>query len=94
MQNAVEIPENVIVPESKHTVTALLEEIFPPCVGGALGVLSTINFDNQHSFSANEVGVEWSDYFLANELASMKLTTTKTLPKHHFGLCRVSPKSS
>ena len=49
------IAENVIVPEPQHTVIAIREPFVANRVAGVIGMLSPIDFDDEATFSANEI---------------------------------------
>ncbi len=93
MQHAVDIRENVVVPETDHTQAALGEE------GGAflvrfVAVLPTIGFDDKTRISAQEIDDVRAERCLTAELVAGELAVAEALLQEAFGVGRVAAQAA
>jgi hypothetical protein len=58
--------------------------VTPDIVAFLIGVLSTIQFNYQFLFQANEVNNVWPDWPLSAKLITVDLTKPQVTPKHLF----------
>jgi hypothetical protein len=67
-KDAVHTLEDVVVPEAQDRQPVGIQESRSVLIlGDAIAVLATVEFDDQPSFTAQEVADEWSDRHLAAE---------------------------
>ncbi len=66
----------------------VLEVVSPPTIGpGAiLGVLSTINLNDQICFKAEKIQHIWTHRHLAFEFPAIDLPVSETAPEHSLGV--------
>jgi len=63
-----------------------VQEPITGLVGGSQIVLSTVEFDDEHSFEANEVREVRSDRNLPPETESVELLATQVVPQETLGI--------
>ncbi len=79
LKDAVEVAEDVVVPETNHLVAMLKEEGRALCVGVLPGsMLAAIELDDQATLDTAEVDDERPDRVLPPELDAHQLPITKT----------------
>jgi len=80
----------VVVPKAQHPKTMRSEKCIPThVVVGLLGMLTSIQLDDDGSLKASEVANIRSDRMLSAKLESCQLTSTQTLPKDALCMSRV-----
>ena len=92
LENSLNIPEHVVVPEADYSVALSFEKCCPLCILSAFGVLSAIQFNNQLPLVAHEVAYEWADGHLARKLEPTELASSQVHPKSALGVGRVVPQ--
>jgi hypothetical protein len=78
--------ENFGVPESDHTKSARFEKRRPSGIGGALGVLAPVHFDDQAPFQTDEIEDEAIERRLASEFVPVELAHAQLRPKSPLGV--------
>jgi hypothetical protein len=87
VQYRVYVGQDVVVPETQHPKTVLLQERGADSVGGdGLHVLPAINLDDRAAFDTTEVDHIWSHRMLAAELNPTDLASTKVGPQRPLGV--------
>ena len=82
--------QHVVVPEAQHSKTTRSEKCVPThVVVGLLGMLTSIQLDDDGSLKASEVADIRSDRMLSAEFESCQLTSTQTLPKDALCMSRI-----
>ena len=90
-ENAFEIGEDIIVPESDHAVAATFQVGGPRRV--SLGrMLSSVDFDDEATLMADEVGDIGANRHLSAEFQTIELASADRAPELLFGLRLVAPK--
>ena len=92
-EHAFGIAQHIIVPETDHGVTELLDLARPLNVGQVVSVLPAINFDHQSQTAAGEIGNIITDPELACKL-NAKLTTAQMRPQPLFRVRRIGAQFS
>jgi hypothetical protein len=88
-ERTVDVLEDVIVPETQCAKAVLSEPRVASAIRSALGVLTTIELDDQLRIQTSKVcGVRANGTLLA-EIASMQLSTPQTLPQKKLGVCQL-----
>ena len=73
LQHAINIPHDVVVPESQYQITHSFKRIRPLGISLFISLmLSTVELDNQLALSADEVGDEPIDWYLSPEFPSIE----------------------
>jgi hypothetical protein len=85
----------VIVPEAQYPKTARSEKCVPThVVVGLLGVLTSVQLDDDGSLEASEVADIGLDRMLSAEFESGQLTSTLTLPEDTLSTSRIFAKAA
>jgi hypothetical protein len=92
-EDAVGVPEHVVVPEANHSVAVVFDECGPGRVAFD-AVLPAVQLDRQPGRSAGEVGHVIADLELADELLALELTDAEALPEARLRLSPVSAQSA
>jgi len=74
-QNAFGVLQDIIIPESKHTVVVIDQ---PPSTDGVTrvrGMLAAVNLNDEAMFATYEIDNEWADGLLAYKFVSIDLTS-------------------
>ena len=82
-QEAIDIVQNLMVPEAQHRVALALEILRAAsiCLAfGLPGVLAAVELDHQAGFGTEEVGDVGADLVLASELGALELPVAQPLP--------------
>lgn len=88
-QNAVEILENLVVPEADHAVAVGFDDAGAVRVGGAFGMLPSVQFNREAQASAREVGDEVADWKLPGELRALEPARAQVQPQALFSVGRI-----
>jgi hypothetical protein len=92
-EHALEIAEDLVVPEAKDPVALLGKKGRALRVGIALGrMLTTVELDDQPFLRAAEVDEEWTNRMLATELEAPETAITKTRPESTLALGLGAPQ--
>src|SRR5215470_15263507 len=81
LQNPVNVPQYVIVPEAQDAYVTAREPTISRDVALIGGALTAIHFNNKVSFATNEVDDIRSDGFLPHELEPVDCTRSHTIPQ-------------
>jgi hypothetical protein len=84
-EDAVDVAQDVVVPEAKHGVAVPLEKGGAGSVG-FWRVLPSVSFHDQHPLGAEKVGDVGADRGLAAELEAGELAVAEVAPKADFGI--------
>ncbi len=68
MQNALDVGEDIVVPDAKYAVAEGCEVGIANFIGRAIGMLPAIDLDNQTLLSTDEIDVIAPDRLLAGKL--------------------------
>jgi hypothetical protein len=89
-EHAIRIGQNIIVPESKHSISLVFEKFCSTRIGlGLLAMLSSIQFNDEHGFRADEIGDEGADGKLPPEFMSAEASIAQVEPQTSFGICLI-----
>jgi hypothetical protein len=92
-QNAIDILQNVVVPETENSVPARVEE--PSSYGiPRFRMLATIRFDDELGINAKKIGDVRSDRRLPTKLQPVQLPIAEVVPQTLFGVGRVLTQAS
>ncbi len=94
LPNAFDIFQHFIIPETQDAVAMLDEPSVTHGVAAAIGVLASVDLEDEPFFSTNEIRDVRSDRLLTHEFESAERARTKVAPKLSFGGCRILPQSS
>ena len=93
-QNAFEIAKNIIVPESKHSISVSNYPLIAHRICRGFIVLSAVDFDYKKSFAANEVADVTGYRLLPYKFMSTNLPVANTIPENGFRICLIDAQSS
>ena len=79
--NALDISKDVIVPEAKNLVTFFSQAFVSNSICRRFIVLTTIDFDNETLFTANEVADVTSNGLLPDKLVAIDPPVTNPIPE-------------
>src|SRR6266851_331991 len=82
LQNALDVREDIVVPDAKYAVAEGCEVSIANFIGRAIGMLPTIDLDNQTLLSTDEIDVIAPDRLLAGKLEPAEPTVAQLQPKH------------
>ncbi len=91
LQNAIDIPGHIIVPESKHQITHCFQNfrsLF--VVARANSMLSAVEFDNEMRISAEEIDDETIKRKLPTKFPSAQAAIAQPEPQNPFGICLIT----
>ena len=74
LRHTVKIFEDVVVPETDHTIACDFEKCCPATVAFAFGMLSAVSLDDQAMLLTNEINDERPDRLLTSELCAFELS--------------------
>ena len=77
MENAVQALHNLIIPDPNHAIAEGRQIAIALPIRGAVGVLATVDLDNQPPLTTSKVGVVRPDWFLPDEFESIELPVAK-----------------
>ena len=83
-QNALDVAENVVVPDANDTIATRGEIGITDLVGTTAGVLPAIDLDDQLPFATDEVDIVGSHRLLAGELKGAEPPIAQPKPQHHL----------
>jgi len=89
LQDAIDIRQNLIVPESEYSIVALLDSPAAKliaCCDRPFGVLSAIELNYQMALLATEVSDESADWKLAAESQAIKASRAEMMPESEFSI--------
>jgi hypothetical protein len=81
LQNSVKIVDDFVVPDAEHAIAEGAEGTVALLVLGTFRVLTAIEFDNQATFTANEVAAVSINGLLADEFEAAELPTANASPQ-------------
>jgi hypothetical protein len=87
--NAFDISEHFIIPEAQDAIAVVDEPSISDSVSRVRRVLTTIDFDNESFFSADEIDDVGTDCFLPHEFESAEASGAQVFPKFALGEGRV-----
>ena len=67
LPDAFDIAQHLVIPESQHTIAMFAEPSIAHGVSSALGMLATVNLDDQPFLSTDEINDVPSDRLLTDE---------------------------
>ena len=86
-KHLISVRKHLIVPESKHSIAARIQERRPKCIFARLiGVLAAIEFDNQAPFDRTEVGEVGTDRMLTPEFDLSHPAAAQVAPEDSLGV--------
>jgi len=81
LNNLIDLTYDLMIPKPKHCVSRIAEKLTSPCIAIRLvGMLRTINFNDQLRFEANEISNKGPDSILPSELKSLHLVPAQARP--------------
>jgi hypothetical protein len=87
--------QHIVVPEAQHPKTTRSEKhVSTGIVVRLLGMLASVQLDDDGSLKAREVADIGSDRMLSAEFEACQLTSAQTLPKHALRMSRVFAKGA
>ena len=93
-QNTLEIAQNIVIPESKHSVAILSQSTVSYRVCCRFIVLPAVHFNDQKSFAANKITDVAAYRLLPYKLVSVDLPVTNTIPENGFRVCLIDAQRS
>jgi hypothetical protein len=97
LQDAVDIGQYLIIPESEYTIIAFLDSPAAECIfrsGLLLTMLSPIELDYQMTLLATEVSDKGADLKLTAESRAIEASRAETMPENELGVGLLAPQSS
>jgi len=96
LENAGQIAQNVVIPEPQDPIVSVSQPFISQDVVPTVGVLTTVNFNDQARFTANEVTGVWPDRLLPNEFVATQPTGSQAIPEFSFRIrqCRSQVSSA
>jgi hypothetical protein len=87
LKHGIDLREHVVVPEAQDAEVPVVKPPSARCVlVPGLRVLAAVQFDDEPSLRACEVGDEWPNGVLAAEAQSMDLPATQPAPEQTLGI--------
>ena len=93
LDDAFGVRQDIVVPEAQHAEIVVGRPLVANRVTRIVGVLSTIDLDDQTRLAANEIDSVRSDRLLSNELVSAKPPRSEAIPELALGIGRILPKA-
>lgn len=91
-QNAVGVAEHIVVPETDDAVAMGFDQFGAFDIGGIIGMLAAIEFDDEAQAATGEIGDVWADGVLEDELCAFDLPVADALPQPFFGFGAIAPQ--
>src|SRR5205085_5798043 len=85
LQHAIEVAENLVVPDANNPVPKRIEVCVPAPIGCAIDMLSAIDLDDELLLAAYKVGVIRPKRLLPGKLQSAETPVAKRQPQDPFG---------
>jgi hypothetical protein len=93
LQYFITAQQHVVVPESNHSPTSAFERFGPSNIGRhAIGVLTSIELDDQVPLDTREVGEVGTHGVLSAKSMVRKPAISQPVPKHTFRVGSMVPK--
>jgi hypothetical protein len=87
LQNQIHRLQHIIIPETQHTIPRTLQPFGTPRILlRALGMLTTVQFDNQTGIGADEIRDVRADFMLPPKFPSQQLAVAQLSPECAFGI--------
>src|SRR3954451_12668106 len=87
LDDGVEVCLHIAVPEAQNTITSRSQEtITPSIIGGALNMLTPVQFDDDAGIGRGEIADAESDLVLPSELEAAELSAPQTAPREALGI--------
>ena len=88
LNNPISVREDLLVPESQHSVALSFEQLGPRGIRILLKrVLATVKLDDELGFGAAEIRDEGADGMLSPELELGRPPVTESPPQLPLGIC-------
>jgi hypothetical protein len=81
-KNARQVAENVVVPKSQNTVVVIDEPFVANHVARVVGVLASIQLNNETTFTADEVDSVGTDRLLPHKFVTVQPARSKLVPEN------------
>lgn len=88
--HAIGIDENVVIPETQHPIALRLKESRPDNISLAVGVLTTVDFDDQLCLEADKIDDAITNQRLAAKSLAVNLLAAQPRPQSTFSLGEVA----
>jgi hypothetical protein len=86
-KDARHVAQHVVVPKSQDAIVAVDKPFVANRVARVIRVLTTINFNDETEFTANQVDRIGTDRLLPNEFETLEPSRPKAIPQRCFGIC-------
>ncbi|VIO77528.1 hypothetical protein CI41S_57840 [Bradyrhizobium ivorense] len=93
-KDSCQIAQDVVVPESQHTVVVISKPFVANSIALTVGMLPTVHLNYEATFAANEVDRVKADRFLPNELVSIQPPSAKVIPQRPFRVGQTTSQAS
>ncbi len=87
LQNAIEMVDDIVVPESDDAIAATMQINCTAFVIQTVGVLTSVDFDDEPQFVARKIREEGTDRRLSTKMMRLERLMAQMLPKLFLGLC-------
>ena len=81
-KNARQVAENVVVPKSQNTIVVIDEPFVANHVARVVGVLASIQLNNETTFTADKVDSVGTDRLLPNKFVTVQPARSKLVPEN------------
>jgi hypothetical protein len=92
LENPVEIFDDIVVPDAKHTITEGAQRAVALPVVGAFRVLAAVELDYQAPLTTNEVDVVAIDRLLTDKFEAAEAATANACPQRQFYRSQSAPQ--
>jgi hypothetical protein len=75
------VAQHVVIPEAQNTVVVVDEPLVPDHVARIIGVLASIELNNETTFAANQIDRVWTDWLLPDELVDIEAARPEPVPQ-------------
>ncbi len=91
-KHASHVPQHVVVPEPQNPVVVVGKPFVTNYVPQVIGMLSSIDFNDEAVFATNQVDRVETNRLLSNELKSIQPTRSELIPERSFSLRHSLPQ--
>ena len=87
-EDASQVARHVVVPKSQDPIVAIGEPLVAHDIARTVGMLPSVNFNDQPGLAANEVDGVWANRLLPNEFVPIQPACTEAIPERPLRISR------
>jgi hypothetical protein len=93
-KNAGYVAKHIIIPEPQFPVVVIDEPLVANSIARIVRMLSSVDFNDEATFTANQIDGVWTDRLLPDELVATQRARPEAIPQRIFGVGRIAAQTS